>query len=154
MRATLLIAAALLLTGALACSKATTPAERAANTPQHVTLVGCVQQGADPDEFVIRGRTVVGTAQNPTGPEPGGLSTDITHEGGDAERVASTGGTREDKAQRLTPRLVSDNPGAVKAELGRRVVVTGEFVPAGMDAPLDQLKVATIARVADSCITE
>lgn len=150
MRTNLILAVALAF-AASGCEKGRTPQERADLTPQPMTFVGCVEQGASSDEFVVKGRSVLQHVEAVTGSAPGGVPSTETLPGGDADRNPSTGGTREDWGDRISPKLVSTSGQDFRTDLGRRVVVTGQFVPASMAQPVDQLTVQHIEPIADTC---
>ncbi len=136
---------------AFACSRDRAVERVATPRAEQVTFVGCVEQGATRDEFVVKGRSVDQRVVATTGSLPGGVASTETMGGGDGDRNPSRG-TREDWADTVSPKLVGGQD--FQSELGHRVVVTGEFVPATMDQPLDQLKVASLERVANTCTTQ
>ncbi len=117
-----------------------------------MTIVGCVEHGPSPGEFVVVGRALNDAVSTATGSSGSFVPSTTTLRGGDGDRAITAGGTREDWASRLTPKLVAKDDRPVREALGRRVLVTGEYVPAHLSEPLDQLRVTSIQTVAASCV--
>src|SRR5689334_1824456 len=126
---------------AAACARQSSPTEQRANTPRVVTLIGCIERGGKDGSIVLRGRDVAGTTGTGVGQEAGGLPTTETLHGGDEDRNARPGTTMEQRASTLTPRLETANRADLDARVGQRVLVRGEFKPAGMEHPDDTVKV-------------
>ncbi len=140
---------ALLVGLAAACARQSSPSERAANTPHQVSIVGCVERNRS--GIVIRGRDVSGTVQAALGRERGAVPTTQTMGGGDEERNARPHVTIEARASMLTPRLEAGNGIELERHIGERVLVQGEFEPAGLRHADDTVTVQSIETVSPSC---
>ncbi len=135
---------------AAACSSAPPRDERPVATPRAVTMVGCVEPSLEHGQYVLRGLAIDSAIGAPTGSRPNELQSTETLPGGDAIRNPSDL-TPEEWASRITPQLEGDSA-RVRELVGHRVVVTGTYVAAGGGAPLDLLKVKTLALVSAHCI--
>jgi len=116
-----------------------------------VTLIGCIEPGGKDGAVVIRGRDVTGTTGTGIGRESGGRGVTTTMGGGDPERNARPATPSEERAATLTPQLESTDDAKLAGRVGQRVLVRGEFEPAGVGHAFDRVKVASIETVATLC---
>jgi hypothetical protein len=136
---------------AAACARQSSPSEQRANTPRIVTLIGCIERGGKDGGVVLRGRDVTGTTGTGVGQEAGGLPSTETMPAGDEDRNVRPATTMEARASTLTPRLESNDRTGLESRIGQRVLVRGEFEPAGMERPDDTLKVSSVETIGTSC---
>jgi len=135
---------------AAACARQPSPSEQRADAPHQVALIGCIER-AGKEGVVIRGRDVTGTVGTGRGREAGGVPSTETMIGGDGVRNERPGTPLEMRASELTPRLETEDGSDLGAHVGQRVLVRGEFEPAGQGHAYDRVKVASIEPVSSGC---
>jgi len=146
-----ILSVAIVLATTAACARQPSASLERAAEPHDVALVGCVERGVEAGELVVRGRDVAGTVGTGIGREQGGLRTTTTLGGGDEDRNARPGTPFEERASTLTPRLVAGAGVELASHIGQRVLVRGEFHPAGPSQSGDSVTVASIAEIAPAC---
>ena len=138
-----------LLGCATACARQSAPSQEQASAPRQVTIVGCLER--DEHGVILRGRDVSGALTTGIGRERGAVPSTQTLGGGDAARNARPATAFEARASMLTPRLESDDEADLMKRVGQRVLVRGEFEPAGIHRPDDTVKVQSIETVSSIC---
>lgn len=147
----IIITGPLVATGLLVAGCGRSRPARRTPAAARVTIVGCVEQGREPDDVVIVGRAVDEAVATSIGNHGrGGLPSTTTLRGGDGDRQPSAG-TREDWASQLAPRLVGGDAREIHNAIDHRVVMTGLFEPAKGDVTFDQLAVVSIQPVGGGC---